>query len=205
MSGVKPKIRYVSRDQNRSPVAVFQPQLPGLTQGLRLGQKRFASTDGFLRLLSLDALSDRVGYRCQGFRSSLADGFPRQHRQDAHHLAAGEQWKARKDHHAFDASPVAIAQGRIVDDVVRDVGPSFLSDGAYPRLANGDETMGAIEVRVGFRAGVKFEKLLIFRHQPNAGTRSIQVFHDGFGAGLKNAPQRVVHCQRQIHVRPKGH
>src|SRR5262245_58518674 len=153
----------------------------GLTQGLSRGQKRFASTDGFLRLLSLNALRDRVGDRGQGFRRGLADGFARKHREDAHQLAAGKQWKAPKRGWAVAANGMQIAQGRIVD-VVRDVGTSLLSDEAYPRLTNADETMDAIEVRGGSRAGMKLEELLIFRDHPDAGRRSVQVSHDGFRA-----------------------
>ena len=79
------------------------------------------------------------------------------------------------------------------------------SDEAYPRVADWDETMCAIEMRVHSRAGVELEELSILRDHPDAGKRSVQVFHDSFGAGLKNASQRVVRRQRQIHVRPNGH
>ena len=97
----------------------------GLTQRLCLCEKRFTSTDLLLRLLPLDALGDRVGYRCKRFRRRLADRFPREHSQNAHDLATGQQWEAGEGRHAFDASPVWVAQARIVDDVVRDVAAFF--------------------------------------------------------------------------------
>src|SRR5262249_6831163 len=101
-------------------------------------------------------------------------------------------------------SPVAIAQTRIVDEVVSDVGCSFLSDQTDPQVTDGDEAMCTIEVRVHSRSGLELEESSILRDHPDAGKRSAQVFHDSFGAGLKNAFQRGVRRQRQVHVRPKG-
>src|SRR4029077_7943081 len=130
----------------------------GLTQRLCLSEKGFAATDLFLRRLSLDALPDRVGYRSQRFYRGLADGGSRKYRENAHPLAAREQGKPGKAHHAFDASPVPVAYMRIVDDVVRDIGCSLLGDAADVQVADRNETMRTIEVCVHSCAGLELEK-----------------------------------------------
>src|SRR4029077_10750779 len=177
----------------------------GLTQGLCLSEKGFAPTDFFLGLLSLDALPDRVGYRSQRFRRGLTDGCSREYRQNAHPLAAREQGKSGKSHHALDASPVTVAQMRIVDDVVRDIGCSLLGDAADVQVADRNETMRTIDVRVHSCAGFELEESSILRRDPDAGECGAYVLDDAFEAGLKHPSQGVVRGQRQAHVSPNGH
>ncbi len=144
-------------------------------------------------MIALDADGHRVGDRIEGAHDRLGKGDFRKKGDDPHQAFLKEQWVADKGNDAFPARPFLVAELRVTDDAVGQIGAAFAADDTQlvRILLDIDATVVAVRVREHPGTGSELESLFGIVERPYPDEGRLGACFDRFGADL----------QRRGHIR----